>query len=70
MTGPAAPDDVALTDLEVVQRYSLAVRTGSAPREELIGVLEADLAWLTGGRRVGGGRAAGTRRRRAPAGDA
>lgn len=50
-----AGDDVQLTDLEVVQRYSLAVRTASAPREELVAALEADLAWLRGG----------TRRRRA-----
>ena len=42
-------DDVQLTDLEVVQRYSLALRTAAAPREELVAALEADLAWLTGG---------------------
>ena len=41
-------DDVQLTDLEVVQRYSLAVRQASAPREDLVAALEADLAWLTG----------------------
>jgi hypothetical protein len=41
-------DDVRLTDLEVVQRWSLAVRAASAPRDELVAALEADLAWLTG----------------------
>lgn len=41
-------DDVQLTDLEVVQRYSLAIRAASAPREELVAALESDLAWLTG----------------------
>ncbi|HVM28556.1 MAG TPA: hypothetical protein VM433_12925 [Mycobacteriales bacterium] len=45
-----ARDDVPLTDLEVVQRYSLAVRAATAPREELVAALEADLAWLTRGR--------------------
>jgi hypothetical protein len=45
-------DDVQLADLELVQRYSLAVRTESAPRDELVAALEADLAWLTGGRRA------------------
>lgn len=43
-------DDVQLTDLEVIQRYSLAVRGATASREELVAALEADLAWLTGGR--------------------
>lgn len=51
-------DDVQLPDLEVIRRYSLAVRSGTAPRDELIAALEADLAWLTG---AGGG----TARRRA-----
>lgn len=46
-----ADDDVQLTDLEVIQRYSLAVRGGSAPRAELVAALRADLDWLTGGRR-------------------
>jgi hypothetical protein len=41
-------EDVRLTDLEVVQRWSVAVRAESAPREELVAALEADLAWLTG----------------------
>jgi hypothetical protein len=41
-------DAVPLTDLEVVQRYSLAVRAATAPRAELVAALESDLAWLTG----------------------
>lgn len=45
-----ASDDVQLTDLEVIQRYSLAVRGASASRAELITALRADLDWLTGGR--------------------
>jgi hypothetical protein len=44
-----ADDDVQLADLEVVQRYSLALRTATASREDLVAALEADLAWLTGG---------------------
>lgn len=45
-------DDVQLTDLEVIQRYSLAVRGATASRAELVQALEADLDWLTGsGRR-------------------
>ena len=45
-------DDVQLTDLEVIQRYSLAVRGAAADREALVAVLQADLAWLQGGRRA------------------
>ena len=41
-------DDVQLTDLEVIQRYSLAVRGATAPRADLVRTLSADLAWLTG----------------------
>jgi hypothetical protein len=41
---------VQLTDLDVISRYSLAVRTATADRDELIAALEADLAWLRGGR--------------------
>ena len=44
-------DDVQLTDLEVIQRYSLAVRGATASREELVQTLESDLLWLTGNRR-------------------
>jgi hypothetical protein len=45
-------DDVRLTDLEVIQRYSIAVRGEMADREELVAALRADLAWLDGGRRA------------------
>ncbi|HET6911334.1 MAG TPA: hypothetical protein VFH54_18550 [Mycobacteriales bacterium] len=44
-------DRVELTDLDVITRYSLAVRAASADRAELIATLRADLAWLEGGRR-------------------
>ena len=62
-----ASDDVPLTDLEVVQRYSLAVRAASAPRDELVAALEADLAWLTGGAPRRRTAAAAPRARKAPA---
>lgn len=45
-------DDVRLTDLEVIQRYSIAVRGETADRAELVAALKADLAWLEGGRRA------------------
>ncbi len=44
-------DDVQLTDLEVIQRYSLAVRGATASRVDLVQALESDLLWLTGDRR-------------------
>lgn len=44
-------DDVQLTDLQVIQRYSLAVRGATASRVELVAALQADLDWLRGGRR-------------------
>ncbi|TAL21304.1 MAG: hypothetical protein EPN99_07835 [Frankiales bacterium] len=47
-----ADDDVQLTDLEVIQRYSLAVRGASAARSEVIAALQADLDWLRGSRRA------------------
>lgn len=47
-----ADDDVQLTDLEVIQQFSLAVRGASASRDDVIAALEADLAWLTGTRRA------------------
>ena len=47
-----ADDDVQLTDLEVIQRYSLAVRGASASRSDVIAALQADLDWLKGGRRA------------------
>jgi len=43
-------DDVQLTDLHVIQQFSLAVRGAAAPREDVVAALEADLAWLTGSR--------------------
>jgi len=42
----AGADPVQLTDLEVITRWSLAVRGGEAERDELIAVLRDDLAWL------------------------
>ncbi len=39
-------DAVQLIDLEVISRWSLAVRVGEAERDELIAVLREDLAWL------------------------
>lgn len=53
-----ADDDVQLTDLEVIQRYSLAVRGASASRSEIITALQADLDWLKGGRRAAPAKAA------------
>ena len=49
--GAMADDDVRLTDLEVIQQFSLAVRGATASRAEVIAALEADLAYLRGGRR-------------------
>lgn len=53
-----ADDDVQLTDLALIQRYSLAVRGATASRAELVAALQADLAWLQGGRRSGPAKAA------------
>jgi hypothetical protein len=47
-----ADDIVQLTDLEVIQQFSLAVRGATASRREVIAALEADLAFLGGGRRA------------------
>jgi hypothetical protein len=44
-------DRVDLKELDVITRYSLAVRHGSADRGEVIDALRADLAWLESGRR-------------------
>jgi hypothetical protein len=44
----AASDDVHLPDLEVIQRFSLAVRGATAPREAVVAALRADLARLAG----------------------
>ena len=48
----AESDRIDLTELDVITRYSLAVRHGTAERTELIDTLRADLAWLEGGRRT------------------
>lgn len=47
----ASDDRVELTELDVITRYSLAVRHDTAERAEVIQTLRADLAWLEGGRR-------------------
>jgi hypothetical protein len=47
-----ADDDVQLTDLEVIQQFSLAVRGATAPRAQVIAALESDLAYLRGARRA------------------
>jgi hypothetical protein len=52
MAGSRSADDVQLTDLEVIQQFSLAVRGATAPRSQVIAALESDLAYLTGARRV------------------
>lgn len=44
----ASGEDVQLPDLQVIQRYSLAVRGATAPVEDVVEALQADLAWLTG----------------------
>lgn len=44
----ASADDVQLPDLQVIQRYSLAVRGATAPLADVVAALQADLAWLTG----------------------
>jgi hypothetical protein len=43
-------DRVDLTELDVISRYSLAVRTATADRVELVAALRSDLAWLEAGR--------------------
>lgn len=48
----ATDDRVELTDLDVIARYSLAVRAATAGRSELIATLRSDLAWLEGSRRA------------------
>jgi hypothetical protein len=45
-----ADDDVQLTDLEVISRFSLAVRSATASRAELVAALQSDLEWLCAGR--------------------
>jgi len=43
-------DRVELTELDVITRYSLAVRSATADRDELIKAMRDDLAWLESGR--------------------
>jgi hypothetical protein len=45
-------DRIDLTELDVITRYSLAVRFGTADRGEIIEALRADLAWLESGRKA------------------
>ena len=45
-------DDVQLTDLQVIQQFSLAVRGASADKAAVVAALKADLAWLEGTRRA------------------
>jgi len=52
MSSADGSDRVDLTELDVITRYSLAVRHGTADRSELIQAMKADLAWLEGGRRT------------------
>jgi DNA-binding protein HU-beta len=47
----ASADEVQLPDLQVIQRYSLAVRGATAPVADVVAALQADLAWLTAGAR-------------------
>ena len=62
-----ADDAVQLTDLEVIQQFSLAVRGATAPREEVIAALEADLAYLSSIARKGPAKVAPTAPPAAPA---
>jgi hypothetical protein len=41
-------DQVRLPDLEVIKRFSIAVRTEHAPIEEVLEALRADLARISG----------------------
>ena len=43
-------DPVQLTDLDVITRYSIAVRSATADRDELLQALRSDLSWLERGR--------------------
>lgn len=43
-------DQVRLPDLEVIRKYSIAVRAEHAPVEEVVEALRADLAKLTAGK--------------------
>ena len=41
-----ADERIELTDLDVIARYSLAVRAATADRGDLIATLRSDLEWL------------------------
>ena len=41
-------ETVQLTDLKVIQQFSLAVRGATASKADVVAALEADLAHLTG----------------------
>ena len=41
-------DRIELTDLDVISRYSLAVRSATAPLDEVVAALRSDLTWLEG----------------------
>lgn len=45
-------DEVQLTDLLVIQQFSLAVRGATADREAVVAALQADLAYLTGSKKA------------------
>lgn len=49
MTSPDSAVD--LTSLEIIRRYSLAVRQDSASRAEVLAALRSDLEWLERGNR-------------------
>jgi hypothetical protein len=49
-------EQVRLPDLEVIRRYSIAVRREHAPVEEVLEALRADVATIEA--EIGGGRAA------------
>jgi hypothetical protein len=55
--------DVRLVDLDVIKRYSLAVRQESAPAEEVLAALDASREAVAA---LIGGNAATARRRRSP----
>ena len=61
--------DVNLVDLEVIKRYSLAIRQESAPADEVLAVLELsrDAVLATMAAEPSGGRAAEPRGRRTAA---
>lgn len=44
-------DQVRLPDLEVIRRYSIAVRAEHAPLEEVVAALRADLERIEGARK-------------------